>query len=395
MFVVMNKEDFHIHSIHASDSVQTEVPQTDTVKIAKDTFAGEQKDTLKLDSSKKINAITDTNQKKTDTAKEIQADTVSATIKDSAKTDVKEIVQEKVEIVEEVIEMKDDAAPKTYQISIFKNPVKDKSYSGADYKISPEVKQNEWIKKPSLEAKDIIVKKDTTQTILVPVKKEQNQVGKTKPVYGDWILFLIIASLIVLAWFRIFFNKYLSLLFHSVISYANSWKLFESGSASTQRISFFLNLLFVVNLSLTIYILLTYFGIMPYSYSGLELYGIIAGIIAVIYIGKFLIYSFLGSVFNAEIITKEYLHSVFLYNKVLGIFLLVINIAIPYISSNMTKPSMIMAFVVFFIFLLFRLIRGFQISAKNNVSIFYLILYLCILEILPVLMVSKYISTLL
>jgi hypothetical protein len=86
---------------------------------------------------------------------------------------------------------------------------------------------------------------------------------------------------------------------------------------------------------------------------------------------------------------NEYLHNVYVYNKILGIFLLPITFAAFYTSDNMAEILLIAAILFYIFSLIFKIIRGFQIIIKNDVFIFYSILYLCTLEILPIIIGIK------
>ncbi|MBU0763953.1 MAG: DUF4271 domain-containing protein [Bacteroidetes bacterium] len=206
---------------------------------------------------------------------------------------------------------------------------------------------------------------------------------------ADWMIGILLFSLILLAWLRIFYNKYMDNVVRSAVSYQSAYKMFESRSPVTQRISFVLNLFFVVNLGLLIYQLLDYYGLTYFSLYGIRAFLAILGFTIALYIGKYLILKIIGFVFDAAVPVSEYLHHIFIYNKNLGLILFPVVICIPYVPENMTGIFVIVGIVLFGLFFLFRIFRGIRLSIKISLSIFYLILYLCILEMLPMLIFYK------
>ena len=80
--------------------------------------------------------------------------------------------------------------------------------------------------------------------------------------------------------------------------------------------------------------------------------------------------------------------------KNLGIYLIPIVIGIAYIHEKL-KIYVVYAGIVLFVLAYFlKFYKGIQIIIKKDVLIFYLILYLCTLEILPVLIIYKFLSDL-
>ena len=97
---------------------------------------------------------------------------------------------------------------------------------------------------------------------------------------------------------------------------------------------------------------------------------------------------------TAEKIFKEAAFHNSLFNKLIGIVSLPFILIISYISE------IYLDIVVYFsLFLLIsvnvlRIIRGVKFVMKNVISYFYFILYLCSLEILPILVIIKILHSL-
>jgi hypothetical protein len=123
-----------------------------------------------------------------------------------------------------------------------------------------------------------------------------------------------------------------------------------------------------------------------------KIYLLIFSLLLIIYTGKSFVFNILGFIFNSKQTVNEYITNIGIYNKILGVFLFPIIIAIPYISLQFKQPLMYIGIIAIGISLIFRFLRAFQIAFKIKLSIFYLILYLCALEILPILIIGKMIN---
>ncbi|WP_372754866.1 DUF4271 domain-containing protein [Labilibaculum sp.] len=206
---------------------------------------------------------------------------------------------------------------------------------------------------------------------------------------NDWMVGVLLFALILLAILRFSFNKFLFRVLDSLLNSQSSSNLLLEKNMRNIRGSIFLNLLFYVNFSLFIIQFLVYILSLNQNHNNLIFYlYFFAGLIC-IYQTKFLFIRFIGYVFNGINESKEYLHTISIYNKNLGIFLLPITISVPFIAQYATPMLLKIGFALTLIFYFLRLFRGIQILFRQHVSIFYMISYLCALEILPLLMIYK------
>jgi hypothetical protein len=90
----------------------------------------------------------------------------------------------------------------------------------------------------------------------------------------------------------------------------------------------------------------------------------------------------------------EYIVTVFQSYRFLGIILFLIIVLLSYTNLFPLKSLFIPGFITSALVYLMRIIRLFLIFMKHNISILYLILYLCALEFLPVLVLIKYFTDL-
>jgi len=159
------------------------------------------------------------------------------------------------------------------------------------------------------------------------------------------------------------------------------------------KISIGLNLIFYLNFSLLIFeaYKLQQLSILPLFDFGI--YIVILFLIAAIYVGKTYLLRALGNVLLSQKAFDEYLHNVFVFNKAFGLILFPAILGIPFASVKLTQYLLIYSLAAFAIFYVLRLIRGIQIIISKHISILFLILYLCTLEILPLTILYKIVRT--
>ncbi len=227
----------------------------------------------------------------------------------------------------------------------------------------------------------------TADSTLQVVKGEKGiQIASYK---SDWMVGVLLFALILMAIIRFSFSKFLFRVFDSIINYQTSSNLLLEKNMRNLRGAIFLNLLFYVNFTLFIIQYLVYIFSLNQDHNNIVffLYSF-AGLVSIYQI-KFLFIRLVGYIFNGIKESKEYLHTISIYNKNLGVILLPITISVPFIALHATPVLLHGGLILTLIFYIFRLFRGVKILFHQHVSIFYLILYLCALEILPLLMIYK------
>ena len=225
-----------------------------------------------------------------------------------------------------------------------------------------------------------------SQTILV---QEQHKNLQTDYKPNGWFIGFVILTTFIFAWVRLFFYNNYNTILKSSYNYNNSVKFFKEENSASKRVSFFLNFIFFLNISLFIYLAIGYLNIKTYL-ENLQLLGVLFFTILLIYIIKNIAIKIVGYIFNSENVASEYISNIWLYNKILGLSLLPIIITLPYINTVWKLPLIYIGLSLIPIFFVFRIIRSFQIVFRIKLSIIYWFLYLCTLEILPVFVLSKF-----
>jgi hypothetical protein len=104
---------------------------------------------------------------------------------------------------------------------------------------------------------------------------------------------------------------------------------------------------------------------------------------------KKLLYRLLGSIFIDAADTNEFLFNLDNFNRGTGIVLFPIVGLIAYFPSENPMIAVFLGVFTTLIFYFMLLKRGISILLKKQFPIFYLFLYLCTLEFLPLLLIYK------
>ena len=214
-------------------------------------------------------------------------------------------------------------------------------------------------------------------------------IQSTRPQGHDWITFVLVASLLLIGWTRIFYKKYFISLVQSFHFYNYASTLFWGKNSLTQRASVLLNLNFFMIGGMIAFQSLNQFLHNPEGISPIQVWLLFTAFLVAWYSWNYLMTKFTGFVFLRQRVFSEYLHNYNLYRKMAGIALFPIAVVVQFIQEPYRPYFLIAGGIIFGLIFLVHIIRGFQVFAKENVSIFYLFLYLCALEFLPIVLVFE------
>ncbi len=193
---------------------------------------------------------------------------------------------------------------------------------------------------------------------------------------------------------RVLFKNYLHLIINASQNYQTANTLFLEKNMINLRGSILLNIFFFINISFFLFEYYSFLYIDNFKDISLIIYLQILIVVLGVYFVKMIILFLLGFIFEGMSEAREYLNTVFVYNKNTAIFLLPITLSIPFISLDFKPFLFYIGGGIMLILFIYRLFRGFKILFQKHVSIFYMILYLCALEILPMLVILKILKSL-
>jgi hypothetical protein len=213
--------------------------------------------------------------------------------------------------------------------------------------------------------------------------------GNKMPATGqDWTFFLVLIGWSIFASLRFGFSKYIVHVFQSIFNYSVATRLYRERGYSGNFGMFRLNLIFFLFVPFPIYLIAKDNGVSMGGFSGFEFYLIVFAVVNAYFLVKLFLYKILGSVFSQRETTGELVFNMMLFNNVLGLVLLPVA-TIHAMVPGFGIVSLFLVPGVIVLFYLMSIIRSIYFAIREGISIFYLILYLCALEILPILLVTK------
>ena len=236
-------------------------------------------------------------------------------------------------------------------------------------------------------------KEDTNKTAkTTTIKQKDSDVKFKEKTYtnfsGEWILGSIIVGLLIIARIKYYSKNYISDIFISAFNYKFSNSLYREFSNISKSSNFLLSILFYINSSLFVVISLRDFDIKTID-SPLILWSTILVSIMSANIFHIIINILIGNIFKISALFKEYNFNINIYNRLIGLLLLPIIAIIQYSDIEISQISLKITIIIFFIIHIQRTLRIFRLFSQKHISYFYLFLYLCTLEIIPILIVIR------
>ncbi len=202
----------------------------------------------------------------------------------------------------------------------------------------------------------------------------------------NWAILLLVFLLILIVTVVVSSEKYLVQLFQSIFNRVVANRLFKERFGSLLEGAYRLDILFFLVAGLFAYQAVNIFG---GSESSILIYGACLGAVFVWIVGKFLIYRLTGLIFDTSSETREYIFYLKSGNRVLGLLLLPIAISLFFVKSNFAVLLFVFGAILIVFFVILGLYRGIKVIGQKVFSIYYMILYLCTLEILPLIYVWR------
>jgi len=220
-----------------------------------------------------------------------------------------------------------------------------------------------------------------TPGIILPVRQ-------LRETHTDWLTILIFLCLIVFATMRYTYQKYMSHLFLSIFNYATSIRLLEEKKYPVIHGAYRLDIIFYITFSIFVFQVLNLIR-WENAYTRPSYFFMILGFVLLYFLVKKMAYLMLGIVFESTSETREFLFNMDNINRMLGLFLLPVVILVSFAPVSNPVFIVFSGLTIAIIFNLLLLQRGINILLKKQFSIFYLFLYLCTLEFLPLLLIYK------
>ncbi len=226
---------------------------------------------------------------------------------------------------------------------------------------------------------------------LVPVHPEPIEKANQ---YHTWFFPVILLVLVLYTWLRIFYNKFFSQLIQAFLNTNLTNQIVRDENIMVQSASIILALTFNIVAALFLYLVSIQTG---WSLGGIgdgfNRFLFFFVLVSAAYTLKFLILKITGWLFDLDREMATYIFNIFLINNVLGLVLAPITALMafnPFLDPVFLARLCLWLIAFAFLYRLFRgLLSGLSVPGTSPLYIF---LYLCTLEIAPLLVLIRIIN---
>jgi len=206
----------------------------------------------------------------------------------------------------------------------------------------------------------------------------------------DWITILLLVCLLLFAWIQTVSHKRFAQIFKAVMQPHSVNQLEREGNLFKERITLGLGAIYYIVGSVFIFQLFSAFHSLPGEFDNLSFTALILGVLFSYQMLKSLLIYTSGIIFKTAEPSRYYQLNTLIFNQITGIALFPFVIMAFYWGNT---TFLIIGSVIVSLLFGYRLIRGILTGMANkNYNLLYLFLYLCTLEILPLLLLLKVIS---
>ena len=207
-----------------------------------------------------------------------------------------------------------------------------------------------------------------------------------------WYFIFLFLLLGLFAWLRIYYGHILTQTLQAATNYQVTSKMFKNNSLLQNQLDGLLYLFYFLSMAFLLYYSELKIGFKPYGLQGVLLYLFNVALLAGLFIGRVLVYNISGILFNQIRIVREYLYNMFIFNKLSGLVALPLVFLLVYTRGALQEVLFWLTFFVLSVILVMRLIRAVVYSYRKEVLIVYIFLYLCALEIAPLVLLYRWLE---
>lgn len=221
---------------------------------------------------------------------------------------------------------------------------------------------------------------------------------KAKPIYlvinerqshsKDEAFYLLCGLLLFLAFIKLVFGRYFKNVFKLFFQPSFRQKHTREQLSQNNLPSLLLNLFFIFSAATYVSFLLRYYQLVKVDYWLLLLYT--AACLLILYLGKFILLSFSGWVFDVKEATDAYIFAVYLINKILGVILIPLTLLIAFSKPLIINITITISLLLIVLLYIYRYLVSFAPVRKEvKVSVLHFFLYIFAFEIMPLLLIYK------
>ena len=205
----------------------------------------------------------------------------------------------------------------------------------------------------------------------------------------EGLFYILISLLLLFAVFNRLFPKYFNDLYRLFFRTTLNQIQIREQMIQTPLPSLLLNIFFVITSGFYLVLLFVHYHLGPAGNFWLLFFYCSLGL-SVVYLIKFLGLKISGWLFSAREAADAYTFTVFVINKMAGIFLLPLLILLAFTSGTLYSTSLLISFCGLSALLVYRCLLAYSAIRKLiSINPFHFIIYLFAFEIVPLLLIYK------
>jgi hypothetical protein len=207
-----------------------------------------------------------------------------------------------------------------------------------------------------------------------------------------WYFIYLFSLAGFLAWIRVYYGNIIIQTIQASVNFQVANRMFQDNSLLQNQLDRVLYLFYFLSVGFLLYDLEVRLEMAPYGLQGWGMFVFNLGLLVGVFLGRVLMLNLAGLIFNRLRVLKEYLYNIFIFNKLTGVAVLPLVFLLVYTRGMLQDLIFWLTLAVVSGIFLMRLIRGIVFSYKKDVLIFYMFLYLCALEIAPLVLLYRWLE---
>lgn len=205
----------------------------------------------------------------------------------------------------------------------------------------------------------------------------------------DWLFYYILGIALLFGLLRLSYLRYFSDMFRVFFRTSLRVNQIREQLVQSGLQSLLFNLFFALAGGTYVYLLISYFNV-SVKLPELFIPMITTGVIALLYLGKYLFLQMSGWLFGMKGAAETYSFIVFLINKIIGVILLPFLFVIAFAEHNLAGIAITISLAVITGLFLYRFLRAYgPVQAEIKVGRFHFFIFFLAFEIAPLLVIYK------
>ncbi len=207
-----------------------------------------------------------------------------------------------------------------------------------------------------------------------------------------WLFITLFILLGLFAGIRIYYGSILIQTLESAISFQVAARIFKDNSVLQKQLDNILYVFYIISAGLLLYVAEIRLGLEPYGIMGGYLYLFNLALLLMLFLARLVLNNAIGFLFDKIGLYREYFYNIFIFNKLIGISILPLLLFVIYTDGILMVVFQWIALAAVSVILIMRLIRGIVFSFRRGVSKFYMFMYLCALEMAPLVLLYRWLE---